>query len=104
MGRLFYDGGTRLIIDDRTLAHLQFVITDKLRRHEGFLFTWRNPVSEGGGRDAVWLHPRAELSFTYRHRSPVTLNRAWIDELALAANSPAGLIIVPEPGDGDPET
>lgn len=33
---------------DRLLAHLQPVFTAKMRRGERFLFTWDDPVTNGG--------------------------------------------------------
>jgi hypothetical protein len=102
MGRFFYDEGVRLDVDDRVLAHLQVVIANKLRRGEPFHFTWRDDVSTGGGRTTVWVHPRSNLVFTYAGGRLPQLNRAWLDALMMAANSLAGLSVVPEtPEDAD---
>lgn len=97
MGRFIYHGGAKVDFDDRVLAHLQVVIANKLRRSESFLFTWRDDASVGEGRTAVWLNPSAPLSFKFYGSRPPVLNRAWIEALAVTANSPGGLYIVPEP-------
>jgi len=97
MGTLVYNGGLSIPIDDRTLAHLQVVVIDKLRRRESFGFT-----ATVDGRDIVsWLGPSTPLEFRYvGNRRPV-LNREWLELLALSAQSAAGLVMVPEPRSDD---
>ena len=102
MGRLSYDGVEKLEIDDRALAHLQLVIGSKLRRGESFLFTWRPDTSLGGGRVSVWMHPHASLVFRFAGSRPLRINRAWVEAMMNAANSPAGLSLVPEPPEPTP--
>lgn len=97
MGRLIYEGRHRLVTDDRTLHHLQWVIGDKLRRHESFMVTWTQTLEEGGGRLSVWMHPAAAVTYTYDQRDRVPLNVSWLQVLTAAANSPSGLWLVPEP-------
>ena len=97
VGRLSYDGAVKVDFDDRVLAHLQVVISQKLRRGEPFPFTWRNDPSLGDGRTTVWLHPNASLVYKYHGSRQPALNRAWLEALTHAANSTAGLHIVPEP-------
>lgn len=99
MGRFNYDGVSSVDLDDRVLAHLQVVITQKLRRGESFLFTWRNDASLGDGRIAVWLHPQSTLVYSYSGSRHPTLNRTWLEQLTQAANSNAGLHTIPEPSD-----
>jgi hypothetical protein len=82
--------------DDRVLAHLQAVIVAKLRRDEGFLFSWKDDAS-GGGRKCVWLHRSIPLYFTYPTAQPPAVNRVWLEALTVSANSPGGLRIVDEP-------
>lgn len=97
MGKFTYANGVRVDFEDRALAHLQVVIANKLRRGESFVFTWRDDVSLGDGRSSVWLNPTIALAFKYYGSRPPALNRAWIDALAITANSPTGLYVVPEP-------
>jgi len=101
MGRFTYEGTVKTDIDDRILLHVQAVVGDKLRRREMFTFTWRDDVSLGGGRTAVWMHPSASLVFTYHSLRGGTLNRRWLEALAYTANSPGGLYLVPEPEDAE---
>ncbi len=59
MGTLIYgDSGLIVDFDDRVLAHLQIVIGAKLRRHEGFFFTWKDDLA---GREGEKYHLAAEL-------------------------------------------
>lgn len=99
MGKFTYQTGARVDLDDRVLAHLQVVISNKLRRGESFVFTWRDDVSVGDGRTSVWLSPSLAITFKYYGSRPPSLNRAWIEALAVTANGPAGLYVVPEPAD-----
>lgn len=104
MGRLVYDGAVRFSMDDRTLAHLQVVVADKLRRRESFAFTWPQTVEEGGGRVSVWISGSSALAFTFDHRGPYRMNRLWLEELARSANSPGGLQLIEEPVEDDPSS
>jgi hypothetical protein len=97
VGTLTYDSTLSADFTDRTLAHLQIVIGAKLRRHESFYFSWKDDEAIGDGRSVIWLHPTIPISFKYFGSRPPTINRAWIDELMLHANTPAGLQLVPEP-------
>lgn len=97
MGTLTYDVDHKLDIDDRTLAHLQIVIGTKLRRGESFNFTWVKDVASGSGRTTIWLDPAISLTYDFLGSKQAVMNRAWIEALMHAANSTAGLMIVPEP-------
>lgn len=97
MGTLTYDAKVTASFDDRVLAHLQHVIWAKLRRGESFPFTWTDPTRAGLGRTSVWLTPNAPLSFQYFGGRSPRLNQVWIDQLTKSANSPGGLVLVPEP-------
>ena len=98
MGEFIY--GTPSIsveFDDRALAHLKVVIIAKLRRGEGFAFSWEYSLSSGDGHSTVWLHPAIPLQFDFAGSKDPSLNRAWLDELVRLSNTPPGLRIVPEP-------
>ncbi|MBC7442912.1 MAG: ATP-dependent DNA ligase [Ramlibacter sp.] len=84
--------------DDRTLAHLQSVISTKLQRKEGFYFTWTDdPGAGGGGRNTIWIHPGIPLSFKFSTGHPPHLNQRWLEALLRTANTASGLKIVSEP-------
>lgn len=103
MGTLLYGSpGIDVTFDDRALAHLQIVITAKLRRREGFVFSWTSPSESGSGRSAIWLDPSSTLMFKYFGNRAPAINREWINVLALSSNSPAGLVFTPEPQASDP--
>ena len=104
MGKLIYEGMVKVDFEDRTLAHLQYVISAKLRRRESLYFSWRDDPSLGDGRTTVWLHPRCSLVYKYTSRAPAKLNAAWIHALAHTANSPSGLYLVREPAPPTNET
>jgi hypothetical protein len=97
VGKLTYDSTLGVDFDDRVLAHLQLVIGAKLRRGESFYFSWRDDPSIGNGRSTLWMHPRIPLVFKYAGGRQPSINRAWVDALMSTANSPGGLVLVPEP-------
>lgn len=103
MGKFIYSDNTKIDIEDRALAHLQVVIGSKLRRGESFHFTWNEDESVGGGRTSVWLDRSVPLSYRFYGSRRPALNPGWIDVLMHAANSPLGLMLVPEPA-GPPAT
>jgi hypothetical protein len=97
MGRLIYGPtGTRVDIEDRTLAHLKVVILTKLRRGEGFAFSWERGADGGGGRDTMWLNPAIGLEFQFDGGREASLNKAWLEDLMASANSGGGLHVLPE--------
>ena len=102
MGKFVYEGVVKVDFEDRTLAHLQLVIGTKLRRGEAFHFSWRDDPAVGDGRSTLWLHPTIPLHFKYAGGRQPSINRAWIDLLMSAANSPGGLLLMPEPEDNGP--
>jgi hypothetical protein len=96
MGTLRYgEARVGVPIDDRALAHLKVVIIAKLRRDESFAFSWQLP--EGQGRATAWLHPAIPLMFEFDGSRAPALNKDWLEELAVAANSNTGLSLTPEP-------
>lgn len=98
MGTLLYGtSGTEIAFDDRALAHLQIVITAKLRRREGFIFSWTSAPGAGSGRSAIWLDPSSTLFFRYFGSRPPIINREWIEVLAASSNNPGGLVFTVEP-------
>jgi len=98
MGRFIYDtSGNSIDIDDRTLAHLRIVMMNKLRRSEPFMFDVE--VGDGSGRRSFWIAPAVPLQFHFFGSRPPRINRAWVEELMLAASGPGGLTILPEPAD-----
>jgi len=100
MGRLVYGSEhTSIEFEDRLLAHLKIVLTTKLRRNESFSLSWQHGQEEGSGRSTIWLHPAIPLHFSFLESTQPPLNRVWIEQLMLSANSTGGLAIVPEPDD-----
>jgi len=97
MGKFTYDSTVVVDFEDRLLAHLQIAMTTKLRRGESFAFTWKDDVALGDGRTTIWVHPAHQLVFKFYGSRPPVLNRAWVEALLQAANSGAGLHVVPEP-------
>lgn len=98
MGTLYYgDARVPIEVEDRALAHVKFVILAKLRRNEGFGFSWMKPLSEGSGRGTVWLHPSIPLHFEFSGSRSPNLNRAWLELLTQQAATSGGLTLVEEP-------
>ena len=104
MGTLYYgDARTPIEIDDRALAHVKFVILAKLRRNEGFGFSWVKGLGDGSGRSTVWLSPSIPIQFEFNGNRAPTLNRAWLEALTQQAATSGGLSVVAEPA-ADPST
>ncbi|NQX30060.1 hypothetical protein HQQ81_22170 [Microbacteriaceae bacterium VKM Ac-2854] len=98
MGTLLYGAPPAAhACDDRVLAHLQIVITNKFRRGEGFLLSLESDPVAGVGRRALWLHPNIALRFQFEEVRMPAINPAWVRLLADEANSGRGLRILPEP-------
>ena len=103
MGKFIYNSSQREIeIDDRTLAHLRVAILNKLRRSESFSMTWEHGVENGSGRTTLWLHESIPLQFVFSGNRHPKLNRLWIEQMLLSANSTAGLQHMPEPDEDEP--
>lgn len=101
MGSLIYGSASiEVKFEDRVLAHLQVVVSAKLRRGESFFFSWFDTPSVGDGRSAIWIAPAIPLYFKYSGSKPPTLNKVWLEEMAIAAGSNQGLLLLEEPGDG----
>lgn len=91
MGKLVYAGTTEISFEDRVLAHLQIVIGLKLRRKEGFFFSWHHEQGLGGGRSAIWIDPAVPLLFHYSGGRQPKINKGWLELLTLSSNSAQGL-------------
>ena len=97
MGKLVYAETWEIPLDDRTLAHVQIVVGTKLRRQEGFFFSWDDGVEHGGGRGAIWIDQGVALRFRYDHDRMPQISREWLEQLTLSSNSPQGLTLTAEP-------
>jgi hypothetical protein len=99
MGSLLYGASmVEVTFEDRVLAHLQVVMSAKLRRGETFFFTWLDDPAIGGARNAAWISPATPLYFRYSGSRPPALNREWLEQLAISAGSNEGLVLQNEPG------
>jgi hypothetical protein len=98
MGHLLYGSPpTQIDIDDRALAHLQIVITGKLRRSEAFTLTIPADAAAGTGRRTLWMQCTIPMQFSYYGSRMPAINPAWIELLSRAANSGQGLRPIDEP-------
>jgi hypothetical protein len=98
IGTLIYGrAGITVAFDDRLLAHLQMVIGSKLRRNEGFFFSWKEDAATGTGRGSIWVSPAVPLTFAFDSSARTPMNPAWLEVLAVSANSPQGLAALEEP-------
>jgi hypothetical protein len=91
-------GNQSIPVDDRALLHLQLVIYSKLRAQESFPFNWKDEPGVGDGHGSIWITPGVPIVFRYAGSRDPNVNRDWIRLLQEAANSPAGLRVLPEPG------
>jgi hypothetical protein len=96
VGILFYDG-EEFDFEDRTLSHLQIVISTKLRRGENFFLSWSQPIERGSGRHAIWIDNGVPIHFFFDGSRQVAVNRDWIESLILSAGRASGLQLADEP-------
>jgi hypothetical protein len=99
MGTLNYADADNVSVTmtDRQLAHIKFVVVNKLRRGEPFTFSWDKPESEGGGRASIWVSKEIPLTFEFDSSEPHEMNRQWLEELAASASTVSGLVLTEEP-------
>ena len=93
MGNLHY-GGHQFALDDRVLAHLQIVITQKLRRSEAFFINWDDPIGEG--RQSIWIDNGMPIWVEFVGKPPA-INRVWLETLIISAGGTTGLHLTEEP-------
>ncbi|TDX82021.1 hypothetical protein EDF35_0063 [Rathayibacter sp. PhB151] len=95
MGRLLYGAPPSAHrFEDRTLAHLQSVITARFRRGEGFLLT---SADDDGRLSELWLHPSIATRYEYDAEGQHELNPHWLRALTAASHGRIGLHVVAEP-------
>ncbi|MCU1469057.1 MAG: ATP-dependent ligase [Glaciihabitans sp.] len=100
LGKLQYgNSGLEIEFDDRVLAHLQVVIGAKMRRREGFFFSWRDDPALGDGRSSIWVETSIPLFFRFATPGRHQLNREWLEQLTQSANQTQGLFLTTEPGE-----
>ncbi|MDP9026252.1 MAG: hypothetical protein M3N46_01695 [Actinomycetota bacterium] len=98
MGSLHYDG-REFELEDRVLAHLQIIISTKLRRKECFFVTWVQPQERGSGRHTIWIDNGVALHIFFGGSRVPSINRVWIDDMMASAGRTTGLLIGDEPGE-----
>ena len=99
MGQLTYgDAGVVILFEDRTLLHVQLAMGPKLRRREGFFFSWVDDLEEGGGgRSSLWMDHSIPLQFTFSADRRQEINPDWIEVLSRSASSATGMQLMAEP-------
>ncbi len=85
---------TTVTIEDRALAHLQYVIFQRFRRHEPFVMTLVTGEGADRQRRSTWMTPGAPVSFSYDDEATQQLDREWLEELMKQSYSGAGLTYV----------
>ncbi|MFD5600821.1 hypothetical protein ACFWHR_12295 [Leucobacter sp. NPDC058333] len=95
MGHLIH-GVNDYLVEDRLLAHLKIVISQKLGRQEAFFLSWSKSAAEGSGRVCLWVSPYVPLAFKFTADEPPELNRHWLRALNALSRSQHGLIAIDE--------
>ena len=78
------------------------MIGSRLRRHEGFFFTWKDDPAIGDGRSSIWLENSIPLFFKFSKSARHELNREWLDQLTIASHQAQGLFLTGEPDEEPP--
>jgi hypothetical protein len=95
MATLTYGPDAKTVtIEDRALAHLQYVIFQRFRRHEPFVMTLVTGEGADRQRRSTWMTPDAPVSFSYDDEASQQLDREWLEELMKQSYSGAGLTYV----------
>lgn len=98
MGQLLYGSPAEAFdVDDRTLAHLQVVILNKLRRNESFAMSLDCGEESGAARESLWMHPAIQVRFRFSEAARPALNREWCEAMMDEACGSRGLSIIDEP-------
>jgi hypothetical protein len=92
MGLLHY-AGSSYSFDDRMLAHLQVVVSTKLRRRENFFVSWRASQQVGDGRHAIWVDNGVAIHFEYFGSKLPLISRELIETMITMAGSSQGLVL-----------
>ncbi|SDQ25798.1 hypothetical protein [Leucobacter chromiiresistens] len=95
MGNLVH-GGREYEFEDRLLAHLQFVIGQKLKKQECFFLSWHKPHDQGDGRLSIWLSPYTTVAFRFSGSRDPELSKVWVRALNALAHTPRGLVAITE--------
>jgi hypothetical protein len=92
LGTLYF-GSTRtpLHLGDRLLAHLEIVITSKLRRGEGLLLSWVQPAEATHRRGTCWITSATELLYLYESADALAIDRDELERLSVESNSSRGI-------------
>jgi hypothetical protein len=92
MGTLQY-GQRSYKVEDRLLAHLQVLISIKLRRRENFFVSWPKSTMEGSGRVSIWVDNGVPIACEYDGSKAPAIQREWVESMVEAASSSLGLQI-----------
>jgi hypothetical protein len=97
MGYLAYgDDKHPIEIEDRALAHLKIAILSLLRANKSVAFSYTRSVSEGSGRETLWLNPMSQIRFHFNGSRPPRINDAWVRAILATASASTGLLLIPE--------
>lgn len=103
MGVLHYGSMIQVQFEDRVLAHLQVIVSAKLRRNEPFFFSWSDTPEQGSGRGSLWIDAAVPIYFQYNGSRAPSLNKEWLEQMAVSAGSNQGLVLTEEPRDTSPD-
>jgi hypothetical protein len=67
-------------MDDRVLAHIQVILSAKMRRRESFFLSW-DGSSKTGGSHMVWMHEAVPVHIQFSATRIPAVNREWINLL-----------------------
>ncbi|RGE23727.1 hypothetical protein [Leucobacter sp. wl10] len=96
MGTLIYGKTRGFEFEDRTLEHVRFVVSAKLRRKESFFLTWAPSGPGATGSVSLWISPDIPISFRLPETGRAPLSKEWIEAMLKMSHTNRGLVVIPE--------
>ncbi|WP_441328005.1 DUF7882 family protein [Leucobacter tardus] len=79
--------------NDVVLAHLRFVVVQKIRKRESFYVNWTRDPGVGSGRVSIWVSPEIPLAFYMPELAEKDWHPEWVAQMMEEGNSVHGITV-----------